>query len=97
MQPYTDEQYEAMSEKQQPTYSVAELAELFMLKQQIYPEGRELLLLAILGRTQDANNRSAVKNWIAAQMQRLDTTLPRRDFLDVLIEGFEELVLDLSE
>ncbi len=97
MKLYSDEYYDAMAEANLPIYTAEEMAELFMLRQQIYPEGKDLQLLAILGRTQDKNNRTAVTNWVVTQMVYDKLPISRRDYLDVLVNSFGEIVLDLTE
>ncbi len=97
MQTYTDDQYESVAHEPQPEYSAADLAELFMYKKQINPSEKDLLLMALLGKSHDSSNRNAVKSWIAEQTLTIDMSLTRQEVLERLADRFDGLLYELSE
>ena len=97
MNQYTDNSVETMSHEAEPKFSAADLTELFMYKKQINPSEKDLLLMALLGKSHESSNRNAVKSWIAEQTLTIDMSMTRQEVLEGLADRFDGLLYELSE
>lgn len=97
MNQYTENTFEATSHDTEPKFTAGDLAELFMYKKQINPLDKDLLLMALLGKSHDSSNRNAVKSWIGEQMLMIDMSLTRQEVLELLGDRFDGLLYELSE